>query len=200
LPAADSGLLPRPSLPSRFLLSLLFPPLSVRLAGSARASLCSSGRLRADVGFFLTLGCLALGERDGERERERERPRGDPDREIVGIRGVTRADLLLVHHRSICLRSSGSLPSSPRLAAAANVEYRWLVVLARIESTHPRNLSRRTHRVNRRRCALANGWTRVDRWTNIARNEDLSYLLFFLPSFHLPFFDQQFPALVNSVD
>jgi len=35
-----------------------------------------------------------------------DRARGDPDREIVGIRGVTRGDLVLVHNGSICLRSS----------------------------------------------------------------------------------------------
>lgn len=46
------------------------------------------------LGFFPR--CLIQGNR----------ARGDPDREIVGIRGVTRGDLVLVHNGSICLRSS----------------------------------------------------------------------------------------------
>lgn len=37
---------------------------------------------------------------------DRARARGDSDREIVGIRGVTRGDLVLAHNGSICLRSS----------------------------------------------------------------------------------------------
>lgn len=49
----------------------------------------------AHVGFFLPV----VSHRESWA-------RGDPDREIVGIRGVTRGDLVLVHNGSICLRSS----------------------------------------------------------------------------------------------
>jgi len=118
------------------------------------------------------------GRRKRERERgggggERERPRGDPDREIVGIRGVTRADLLLAHNRSICLRSSGSLPSSPRpvpsrpaqppSAATANVEY-CRPVLARIESRVSLVIYRAARIASTEEGALANG--RTDGRTN----------------------------------
>lgn len=56
---------------------------------TARARLCSSRRR-------LFPRCLPQGVWT----------RGDSDREIVGIRGVTRGDLVLVHNGSICLRSS----------------------------------------------------------------------------------------------
>lgn len=58
----------------------------------ARARLCSSRRCARR----LFPRCLPQGVW----------ARGDPDREIVGIRGVTRGDLVLVHNGSICLRSS----------------------------------------------------------------------------------------------
>lgn len=41
----------------------------------------------------------------------RETEQGDPDREIVGIRGVTRGDLVLAHNGSICLRTSCKPPA-----------------------------------------------------------------------------------------
>lgn len=88
-------------------------------------------------------GCLPQGAR----------ARGDPDREIVGIRGVTRGDLVLVHNGSICLRSSCRTPrtssNAPDIAGAALFQTRririWGDISGKFSSSRLQSINERVY-------------------------------------------------------